>query len=194
MSAGEGKLVELFGCQPTTGDIGRGRDDFGTPCLHRDAIAGDGVFDDVKWFGGADAEIAWLIGRVSPLRTVAGLKSSEALRATRSTSIRSNFDTWEFPEVGVHDSIRALADEEFTVALDDEGEEAALGGGGAPVEVRELVLEIFFLSHAEFVDGASGAVRRTWRADKCPEFHQGLVEVRAGVGGARLLASRPGLA
>ncbi len=72
---------------------------------------------------------------------------------------RSDFGIRKFPEVRVDDVSGTLADEEFTVAFDDEGDEAAFGGGFAFAEVGELVLEILFVRDAVFLDGADGAVR-----------------------------------
>lgn len=76
----------------------------------------------------------------------------------------------------VDDSGGALADEKFAIAFDDEGEETAFGGGFAFAEIGELVLEIFFVRDAEFLDGAGGAVRGTRCADERAEFHQRLVQ------------------
>ena len=76
----------------------------------------------------------------------------------RLADLRSGFDIREFPEVCVDDFIRALADEEFAIALDDEGDEAAFGGSRAFGEIGELLLQIFFLRDAEFLHWAGGAV------------------------------------
>lgn len=158
MSAGEGELVELFGCLPASGNLGGWRGKLGAPCFERDAIAGDGVFHYVDRFLRGDAKILLLVGRVSPLRAVRYLLSCGAHGVTRP-AVGADFDARKFPEVRVDDSGGALVDEVFAIACDDEGDEVAFGGGFAFGEVGELVLKIFFSRDAEFLHGAGGAVR-----------------------------------
>lgn len=158
MRAGEGEVVELLGGQPATGNLGGWRDKLSAPGFECDAVTGDGMFDGAEWFHGGNAESQ--LFRSGVLRVVGA---------------RLSFGVREFPEVRVDDSGRALPDEEFTVALDNEGEEAAFGGGFAFAKVGELVLQIFFSRDAEFLDGAGSAIRRAWSADERAEFHEGLV-------------------
>ena len=100
-----------------------------------------------------------MVGRVTPLRAVFGFRACGAHRLTRSTIAYCNFNIREFPEVRVHCSAGSLSDEKCSVALDDESDEASFGGGFAFGEVGELILEIFFVRDAEFLNGAGGAVR-----------------------------------
>lgn len=148
--AGEGELAESCGREPATlarrpparrgagvtsvlsrvGDrrCGLRVREFSVPGFQRDAITRDGVFDRAKGFEFFGARVC------DPQRIEF---SQDMLRLTEP---RSDFDVREFPEVGVDDSGRPLAHEKFSIALGDEGEEPALGGGGAFAEVGEFFL------------------------------------------------------
>ncbi len=125
VGAGEGEVVEFFQRIPFAefgGEIGAGFY-FGAEGFEGDAVAGDGMFDGAEGFG-ADEEFA--PGFLGGVERVFGRQF--------------HFEIGEFPETGVHDASRALVDEDFVFALDDVGEEAALGGGGAFAEIGEFAL------------------------------------------------------
>lgn len=61
---------------------------------------------------------------------------------------RHHFHVGKFPEVGVYDALGALADQEFAIAFNDEGEEVAGGWRDALAEIGQCFLAAGFESDA----------------------------------------------
>ena len=149
MGAGEGELVELFEGQPPAGDFSGRVAKFCAPGLECDSVAGDGMFDGAEGFGGSGAEdgVSGRFGaRHSGPQRFRRFLGSGILEARliadplRPEVPRAGFEVRKFPEVCVHDAVGSLADEESACALNNEGEEVAIGGSGAFAEVGELAL------------------------------------------------------
>lgn len=155
VGAGEGEIVKLFRGEPVT-DLGLPATNFCGPSFECDPVASDGVSDGPERGCGGDPQ-AEFSGNGARLCDPQRLCLAQASIARWLTAIckllpdgnpRSYFDVREFPEVGVDDSFRTLADKEFAIALDDEGKEAAFGGGLAFAEIGEVVLEVLFARDA----------------------------------------------
>ena len=108
----KGAFVQLGAREPVAWEFAGSCCHFGSPRCKCDAVAGDGVFNGAKRLGSGDVQFQF--------------QCCDALRLGVG---RCDFDIWEFPEVTVDDAVRALTDKEFAVALDDEGDEMARGGG-----------------------------------------------------------------
>lgn len=82
--------------------------------------------------------------------------------------------------MGVYLAGGALSDEVAVAIAYDEGDEMALGGGGAFREVGELLDLAEAMGAAVFCDGALRALGLFGSADEGAEFHQGLVQPADG--------------
>ena len=76
----------------------------------------------------------------------------------------------------VHDPGGPLPDKEFSIALDDEGNEATRSGGGAPAKVWQFFGAIFAKGNAKFFHRANPALRLAWGANQGAESHERLVQ------------------
>ena len=180
VGTGKGEVVKLREREPFPVLLVVRFREFGAIGLKRDAVTGDGVFDDAKRFGGGEVNGGDWAGCVCPLRAAPGWSNCGAPGATRPTVNSGDLDIREFPEVRVHNSVRSLANEKFAVALDDKSEEAAGGRTFAFPNVGELLLQIPFSRNAESGHGTGVAPRRARLANERAEFHEGLVEVGTG--------------
>ena len=90
-----------------------------------------------------------------------------------------DFNVGEFPEWCVHDAVRALANEEARVSVDDEGEETPGRGRSAAGDVWEHVDELFAMGDTVGFEWTVRTARVFGSANEHAEFHEGLVEVRA---------------
>ena len=77
----------------------------------------------------------------------------------------------------VDDAGGPLPDEKFSVALDDEGNEAACGDGGAFAQIGQFPDAVLTKGDAKFFYRANRALRLARRANQGAEFHQRLVQV-----------------
>ena len=141
MGAGKGERIQFFGRKPAAGCRGHCFYNAYVKRLQGDAVTGDGMLDAAEGFGFGHGEGDGV-----------GL-------------VEFDFDVGEFPEVGVHDLFRPLADEEFTIVLDDESGEMAGGGSFPFAEVGQFFRAAFFEGDAELLHGAKEALRTARGAD-----------------------------
>jgi hypothetical protein len=98
-------------------------------------------------------------------------------------------DAGEFPEAGILFTRRALLEKPPTAVLEGQDDPGAVDGGGAPRRWRVSVDLAGGVGLAELAERAvftSGLLRE---ADRCAEFHEGLVEITAGPVGVGFTAS-----
>lgn len=91
------------------------------------------------------------------------------------------FNVWKFPKVRVDDSSGSLTDEHTTIVPCHERGEPSFGRAGASAEIGKLGGLAGFECHAKARDGTFSALGLARRADQRAEFHEGLVELRAGL-------------
>ena len=80
----------------------------------------------------------------------------------------------------IHDSSRTLAHQKFFLVFDDESDEASCRSRVAFAEIWQFFRAVFLECDAKFLHRAKQALRIARRANECTQFHQRLVEVRAG--------------
>jgi hypothetical protein len=88
---------------------------------------------------------------------------------------RRYFHIRKFPQMGVHNAGRPLADEKTPIPSDHHGDKVAGCGGFAFAEVGQFVHAIFPEGDAKLFYRANPALRISRRANQCAEFHQGLI-------------------
>ena len=176
MCASESQRVELFTSEPDSVEFGTLPHWLVRPselCAKRikcDSVAGDGVFDGAERRG-VFREAKRCECLESRLQAVGAANICGPPEGDTPNGGGVNLDIREFPKVGVHNSGGPLSYEEFAVAFHDKGNEVALSRCGALAKVWKFTLSVFAIRNAEFSDRADSAIRRTWCADNCAEFH-----------------------
>ena len=121
MRAGKGESVQFRGREPMVCLCGFLRETFQVcaPGFQRNAVAGDGVFDDAKFFDIRERKTQFVLRNFFWIGTAGG-----------------DFHVREFPKVRIDDSGGPLSHEESSAVFNDKRDEAAGGGWSSRAEIR----------------------------------------------------------
>ena len=89
-----------------------------------------------------------------------------------------DFEVWELPQMGVYNTCGPLPDKKPAAVLDDKSCKMARRGREPSFEVRELTNAVFMMCETMFRNRTYATLRRFWRADERPKFHERLVKSR----------------